>query len=351
MQPRRPVNFFKDMESIEPLRWGLVGPGTIARKFAHDAQAVPGCVLESVAGRDAARAEAFARDCGFRRFHATPSAMAEDAAIDAVYVATPHQNHFETALLMLSHGKAVLVEKPITVSAAEAARLIETARTNGVFLMEALWTRFLPVFDEVRRWLDDGAIGRVRMVSSGFCVRGNQNPALRWFDPAQAGGSLLDLGVYCLSMHQFATGAAPLSTSPQAIFAPTGVDELLTVAMRNPDGVLGQFACGFAAHGDTSLTIAGEAGRIHVPHSFFSAQRATLLCGSHPREIERPFLAGGFEYQIAEVCRCIRRGAIESDTMPLNQTLDTMRTMDLIRSQIGLVYPWEIRALGTAIEE
>jgi predicted dehydrogenase len=341
MLPRRPVIFFNDMESIEPLRWGIVGPGAIARKFAQDAQAVPGCVLESVAGRDAARAEAFARECGTRRFHASPLAMAEDAAIDAVYVATPHHNHFDTAMLMLSHGKAVLVEKPITVSAAEASRLVETARIKGVFLMEAMWTRFLPMFDEVRRWLDDGAIGRLRMVSSGFCVRGNQDPTLRWLDPAKAGGSLLDLGVYCLSMQQFATGAAPLSTSPQALVASTGVDELLTVAMRYPDGVLGQFTCGLAAHGDTSLTIAGEAGRIHVPHSFFSAQRATILCGNHPREIERPFIAGGFEYQIAEVCRCIRRGAIESNKMPLRETLDTMRTMDLIRSQIGLVYPWE----------
>jgi len=333
--------FDKDFHDASPVRWGIVGPGTIARKFAHDAQSVPGCALEAVAGRDATRSEAFARNHRIRRALPSLAAMAEDPAIDAVYVATPHSNHFETAMLMLAHGKSVLVEKPMTVSAREALQLIEAARSAGVFLMEAMWTRFLPVYAEVRHWLRDGAIGRIRMASSSFCVRGNQSPALRWFDPAQAGGSLLDLGVYCVSMQLFATGASPSAITAQAVFSDSGVDELLTATMLYPDGIIGGFSCGFAAHGDTSFTIAGEQGKIHVADSFFAATRATLTRGDQVREIERPFLSGGFEYQIAEACRCIRRGALESEGMPHAQSLETMQTLDQIRSIVGLVYPWE----------
>lgn len=333
--------FDKDFHEADPVRWGIVGPGTIACKFAHDARSVPGCALEAVAGRDAKRSEAFARDHGIRRALPSLAAMAEDPAIDAVYVATPHSNHFETAMLMLSQGKAVLVEKPMTVSAHEALLLIEAARSAGVFLMEALWTRFLPLYEEVIHLLRDGAIGRIRMVSSSFCVQGNQSPSLRWFDPAQAGGSLLDLGVYCVSMQRLAAGAPPTSINAQAVFSHTGVDELLAATLRYPKGILGNFSCGLAAHGDTSFSIAGEQGKIHVVDSFFAATRATLTRGDQVREIERPFLSGGFEYQIDEACRCIRRGALESEGMPHAQSLETMQTLDQIRSIVGLVYPWE----------
>ena len=327
---------------MRTIRWGIIGPGAIARKFALDIRTVPGCSLESVAGRDASRAEAFARANGVPRHHFSAQALAEDADVDAVYIATPHTSHFEIASLMVAHGKALLVEKPFTVNSREAAALIHAARDAGVFLMEALWTRFLPVYEDIQQWLADGVIGRVRFVSTAFCVRGNQNPSLRWLNPDLAGGSLLDLGVYCLAMQRFAVGAPPESSCAVAVLAPSGVDELLSASIVYPGGVLGQFSCGFAACGDTSLTIACENGTIRVPDSFFSARTASLVAGGESRMIERPFLASGFEYQIAEVCRCLRAGLLESPRMPLAETLDTMKTMDSIRRTIGLVYPAEV---------
>lgn len=328
---------------MKTIRWGIIGPGSIARKFAQDIRAVPGCSLESVAGRDANRAGVFASANGLPRYHASAQALAEDAGIDAVYIATPHTGHFESAKLVLSHRKAVLVEKPITVNSSEAADLIQVARDAGVFLMEALWTRFLPIYEEIHRWLASGAIGRVRMVSTAFCVRGNQDASLRWLNPALAGGSLLDLGVYCLAMQRFAVGSPPQSSCATAVFAPSGVDELLSASVSYRGGALGQFSCGFAAHGDTSMTIAGETGTIRVPDSFFAARTASLFVGGESRTIERPFLAGGFEYQIAEVCRCLRGGLLESPRMPLAETWETMNAMDSIRRTIGLVYPGEVR--------
>ncbi len=327
---------------MKTIRWGIIGPGSIARKFAQDIRVVPGCSLESVAGRDARRAGAFANANGLPRHHASVRELAEDAGIDAVYIATPHTGHFESAKLMVAQGKAVLVEKPFTVNSREAVELIQAATDAGVFLMEALWTRFLPVYEDIQQWLADGAIGRVRMVSAAFCVRGNQDASLRWLNPALAGGALLDLGVYCLAMQRFAVGAAPLSSCATAVFAPSGVDELLSASVSYPGGVLGQFSCGFAAHGDTSMTIAGESGTIRVPVSFFAARTASLVVGGESRTIERPFLAGGFEYQIAEACRCLRAGLLESPRMPLAETLETMNAMDSMRRAIGLVYPGEV---------
>jgi len=320
--------------------WGVVGPGAIARKFARDLRVAQGGHLRAVAGRDHSRAKAFGEEFGAARACDNILALAEDPSVDIVYIATPHSAHFAAARILLQHGKHVLIEKPMTVNAAQARELISIARANRVFLMEAMWTRFLPVYRRVRKWIDEGRIGKCRCVTSSFCIRGNQDPSSRLMNLDLAGGGLLDLGVYNLAMTQFVFGGKPDRIHASANFAETGADEMLSVSLGYRNAIA-QFACGFAALGDNSLIIAGEAGWVRVPATFISAQEATLTVGSDTETIREPFRGEGFEYEIEEAMRCLRSGEIESPVMPLADSLETVVIMDEIRSQIGLRYPFE----------
>jgi len=321
--------------------WGIVGPGSIARKFARDLRVARGAQLRAVAGRDLERARAFADEFGAALAFDDLHALAAAPSVDIVYIATPHHAHFAAAKLLLRLGKPVLIEKPLTVNSAQARELVAIARENRVFLMEAMWTRFLPVYRRVRKGIGEGRIGQCRMVTSHFCVRGEMDPAKRWLNPDLAGGGLLDLGVYNLAMTQFVFGGKPDRIHALARFADTGVDEMLSVSLGYPGNGLAQFACGFAALGDNSLMVAGEAGRLLIPAPFLSAQEATWTVGNEEETIREPFRGEGFEYEIEEAMRCLQAGEIESPLMPLADTLATTETMDEIRTQIGLRYPFE----------
>ncbi len=323
------------------MEWGIVGPGGIARKFARDLRVAGGCRLRAVAGRDISRAGSFAEEAGADLVFDDISALANEPSIDIVYVATPHHAHFAAAKLLLESGKAVLCEKPMTVNAAQARELADLARSKRMFLMEAMWTRFLPVYQKVREWLRSGRIGKPRIVTSGFCVRGVQDPSKRWLNPDLAGGGLLDLGVYNLAISQFVFGKKPERIHSIATLASTGVDEMLSVSLGYPCGGIAQFACGFSAQGDNSLCIAGEEGSIQVPSIFISAQEATLTAGNHTETVREPLRGEGFEYECEEAVRCLHAGEIESPLMPWADTIATAEVMDEIRSQIGVRYPFE----------
>jgi len=264
-----------------------------------------------------------------------------------VYIASPHNAHFAAAKILLEAGKPVLCEKPMTLNAHQARELISLSRSNGVFLMEALWTRFLPVYARVREWLDEGRIGRPQVVSSSFCFAAPRDLTSRLFNPALAGGGLLDLGVYPLALSQWVLGRQPDQVVATASLAATGVDEMLAVSMRYAGGAVAQFVCGFNAHCDNTLVIGGEKGFIRIPEYFLAAKHALLDCNGTLATIHQPLRGGGFEYQIEEAMRCVRAGAIESPLMPHADTLATMATMDEIRRQIGLRYPGEMDALTT----
>lgn len=324
-----------------PIRWGIVGPGGIAQKFARDLRVSDGGELRAVAGRDRLRAQDFAGRFGGELVFDDIRALAEEPTVDIVYVATPHSHHAGVVEILLGNGKPVLCEKPLTVNAGEARHLIGLARENGIFFMEAMWTRCLPVYRQVRRWLDEGRIGRCRSVDSSFCVRGNQDPDKRWLNPALAGGGLLDLGVYNLAVTQLAIPSIPTEIQALAGMSATGVDEWLSVALAYPEGAFARFACGFVAAGTNSLTIAGERGTIRIPEPFLSAQRAVCASDGEELAFEGLFLGDGFEFEINEAMRCLRAGEVESPMIPLDDTLATQQTMDRIREQIGLRYPFE----------
>ena len=197
--------------SSSALRWGIIGPGRIARQFAGALQVVDNSCLQAIVGRNKSKAERFARDHGAAIFYDNHIALLNDPDIDAVYIATPHRSHYVLARDCLLAGKPVLCEKPMTVNAREARQLIALSRQNDVFLMEALWTRFLPIYEEVSQWLVAGRIGKVNSITSSFGLVFPRKPQDRLLNKDLAGGALLDLGVYNLAMSQWVFGEQPLS--------------------------------------------------------------------------------------------------------------------------------------------
>jgi predicted dehydrogenase len=333
-------------------RWGLIGPGKIARRFAGALPAVPGARLAAVFARDRARGEDFlARqpEAQGARVCTQLDELLAVPGLDAVYIATPHAQHGEFVRAALLAGKPVLCEKPLVPHLAQGQVLIDLARERGVFLMEALWTRFLPAYAVAGEWLRQGAIGELRGMQSSFCFPGGKyDPDSRLWNPALAGGALLDVGIYNLAVTRWvleqAWGACPEPTAiqAQARLAPTGVDAAVTASISFPEGFVSQWRCGFDAASANACEILGSTGAIRFPGPFHEAIEVELLRrGEAPLRVAAPFVRNGFEGEIAEVQVAVRAGLVESPRMPHAESLALLRWMDAIRLQIGVRYPFE----------
>jgi predicted dehydrogenase len=320
--------------------WAILGPGFNSRRFANAIRAVPGAALFAVGSRDGARAEAFAAEFGAPVACGSYEELAGIADVDAVYIATPHTAHCENAVLCLERGKPVLCEKPISINARQARRMADAARANGAFLMEAMWTRFLPAMTRVRELLASGAIGEPRMLTADFSYSARPDPSSRNFDPALGGGGLLDVGIYVLSLSSMVFGPRPEETSSFARIGQTGVDEHAALLLKYPGGGVSALTCGIRAQGSSEARILGTEGRIEL-QPFWTAEAVRILRGETVEELRFPFRANGFEYEIEEAMRCVRGGLIESQAMPLAESIAVMETMDGFREQWGLKYPME----------
>ena len=326
----------------DTIRWGILGSGSIAKKFATGLQVLPDAQIAAVGSRAQATADAFADEFNIPRRHASYEALAADPDIDAIYISTPHTFHSENSILCLDAGKAVLCEKPFALNAAQAARTIECARRNKVFLMEAMWTRFLPIWVQVRDWLASGAIGEIRMMSADFGFRAEWNPESRLLNPALGGGALLDVGVYTVSLASMIMGGAPEQIASLSHIGETGVDEQTALILGYSGGRLASLQSAVRTMTAHEATILGEDGRIRVPRHFWQGAEATLYRDNDPEKtISAPLTGNGYNYQAAEVMQCLREGKLESEIMPLDETLSIMETLDAIRAQSGLVYPDE----------
>ncbi len=325
----------------QPIRWGILGPGSIAHKFAVGLQAIPEGELVAVGSRDPQRADAFGDQYGAPNRHASYEALSTDPDIDAVYVATPHPFHQDHSIRCLEAGKAVLCEKPFTINAAEAKAVVACARARGVFLMEAMWTRCLPIMGQVRRWLDAGAIGVPLMVSADFGFRAGVNPAGRLFNRALGGGALLDIGIYVVSFAAMVLGAQPAQIAAAAHLGATGVDEQTGIVLRYSGGAIANLSCAIRAAIAREAYIVGSEGTIVIDPSWWKGESATLKAGGREERVELPLAGNGYNYEAREVARCLGEGRTESAVMPLDETVALMRILDEIRAQIGLKYPME----------
>lgn len=334
--------------------WGLVGPGRIAHAFAKAVQHTPGMHLARVQGRDIARAEAFVQRWTVPgrpvpQAGTDLAALLADPGIDAVYVATPHAQHALAIEAALHAGKPVLCEKPLVATAAQAERVLALARRRGVFLMEALWTRLLPLYTALRSAIDgaDG-IGPVRSVQASFAYPTAFDAADRQWDPAAAGGALLDIGIYPLAMARWALESAPgrcpalARSEVTGLLAPTGVDQRVHAMLWFDGGAVAQFGCGLDYAGDNTLRIQGARGAITVDEPFWGATRARVTRPGHEAQLlHRPFAVNGFEYQLIEAARCVRAGLLESPQMPWAESMALARWLDGARRAVGVHYPFD----------
>lgn len=314
-----------------PVRWGIAGTGGIARTFTEDLLTLDEHAVVAIGSRDAGRARVFADAHGVPRAHGSYAELADDDGVDVVYVATPHTGHFAVARRCLRGGRAVLVEKPFTVSAGQTAELIELATERGLFAMEAMWMRFNPVIRRLRATVDAGAVGRVVAVQADFSLAASYDPEHRLWNPELGGGALLDLGVYPISFGSMLLGAPDLIEAV-TVPAPTGVDANTAVVARYPDGGVGLYHCGLHARSPRTATITGTAGWITVDAPFHRPESFTVHRPDAEPSTETRRLDGhGYTYQAVEVARCLRAGLGQSPDMPLDETLAIARTLDALR--------------------
>jgi predicted dehydrogenase len=328
-----------DKRGMPMMKWGILGCGNIGGKFADGLKAIPEAQLYAVASRNEEKARQFCRKHGAAKWYADYDSLAADPEIDVVYVATPHAFHKEHTIMCLSGGKHVLCEKPFAVNRNEAEQMVAAAMTKKLFLMEAMWTRFLPVIREVRRLLAQGIVGDIRMITADFGFRADFDPQSRLFDPALGGGSLLDVGVYTVAWANMILNKPPSSLVSTASFAATGVDDQAATILRYDKGEIALLSSSLSAATANEAGIFGTHGSIRIP-SFWRAIRATVS-GEKEKKISIPFRANGYEYEAEEVMRCVKEGKVESPTMPLADSLAILAILDEIRGRWGLVYPME----------
>lgn len=321
------------------INWGILGCGGIARKFVQSIRAVDDAQLVAVASRTVGKAEAFAKEWDVPHAYALYEELLSRDDIVAVYVATTHNFHYECVKLALEYNKAVLCEKPFTVSAWETEELIQLARQKKLFLMEGMWTRLLPAMTQIRTWLSDGVIGIIKQVRADIGFAAKKDPEGRLFNPALAGGALLDVGIYPISFASMVMQRQPSEITPIAKIGETGVDEQSFYLFDYDHETFGVLSSAIQACLAGRAEIIGTEGAIVVPEAFYNTQRAEL---HRPGEqIIKQFPCPpqeGFKYEIEELVRCLQNGEQESHIMPLDETLAIMQTLDRIREQLGLHY-------------
>jgi predicted dehydrogenase len=322
------------------IRWGVVGPGGIATRFAQAVQTLHDGRIVAVASRSQERATAFAQTFSIERSYADYAALAEDPDVDAVYVATPHSGHEQDTLRYLRAGKHVLCEKPLALNSAQAERMVAEARSRGLFLMEAVWSRFLPAYRLLSELLEAGRIGEPLQVEADFGFAKPVDPTHRLYDPNLGGGALLDLGIYPLQLCSLVLGS-PDRVAAQGYLGSTGVDEQVAAVLRSPTGSLGIVKAGLRLSMSCTARITGTSGQIDLPVFMHCPQSLTLTTDAGTEQLSARYEGNGLQHEIAEVHRCLQLGLHESPLMPLDETLALARTLDEVRRQIGLVYPGE----------
>lgn len=326
---------------MEVIRWGILGTGRIAETFATALASLPDAGLTAVGSRSADAASAFSSRFGFTRHYACYAELANDPEIDVVYIATPHALHHTNARLCLEAGKAVLCEKPFTLNGPQAHDLVRLARERQLFLMEAMWTRCLPAFAELRRLLSDGTVGELRFLTADFGFHKAFDPRHRLFDPILGGGALLDVGVYLASLASMLFGR-PEQIHSQVLIGASGIDEQEALLFGYERGRFAQLTAAITSATPHEATIVGSAGSIRLHAPWWKAASLSVTPVGQPSEtIAAPYLGNGYTHEAIEVMRCLRAGALESPLLPLDETVEVMETLDRLRATWGVRYPGE----------
>ncbi|KRB39009.1 Gfo/Idh/MocA family protein [Microbacterium sp. Root180] len=327
--------------SSSALRWGILGPGGIARAFASDLRTA-GLDLVAVGSRSAESAGAFAADFDVARAHGSYEALVSDPDVDIVYIATPHPFHAEQAILALEHGKHVLVEKPFTLTGDEAAAVRDVAVERGLLAMEAMWTRYLPHMARIREVVASGALGEIRALLADHTQRISSDPAHRLNALELGGGALLDLGVYPISFAWDILGE-PLAITASARLGDTGADTEVATVMSHVSGALSTSLSASRAAGPNTAHIIGTDARIDIDRVWYSATsfRVVDADGTVLEEYASDIQGRGMQYQAIAAEQYLADGLTDSVVLPIDETVAIMSTLDEIRQLVGVSYPGE----------
>ncbi|WP_336921986.1 Gfo/Idh/MocA family protein [Aquipuribacter sp. SD81] len=328
--------------SPAPVRWGVVGTGPIAAKVLGDLAATPGAVLHGVCSRSPERGAAFARAHGADATYTDPAALAAD--VDVVYVATPHTAHLGAATAVLRAGTPVLVEKPLTATLAGARELATTAWEAGVFCMEAMWTRFLPVTVALLDAVGAGEVGEPRALHASIGTVVPAVPGSRLHDPRQGGGALLDVGVYPVWLAVLLLGRAT-SVAAAGRVSDAGVDVLSGLLLQHGDDAVSLLSSSFSSRAAQDAVLEGTAGRLRLDAPVYAPSGLTVSLDGAPERTVRPGYRGaGYGHMLEHVHECLREGRSESPLHPLDTTLAVMTVLQEALDQLGVAQPREVAA-------
>lgn len=325
--------------------WAIIGPGRIAQKFASDLKLLPNAALYAVGSRSIDRSKNFANQFGFKKAYGSYQEVAEDPDVDIIYIASPHVGHYQDSLLCLRNKKAVLCEKPIAINSKQCQIMIDTAKQNNVFFMEALWTRFIPSFLKCRELIDEGAIGDVSALESDFCMKAPYDVEGRLFNQMLGGGALLDIGIYpvFISLEIF---GKPIAINAMSTKSDTGVDSSCSMIFRHKDDKLSVLFCSIISTGRTETLIHGSEGLIRINREWHIPTTVDLIRkdqeSMHFKFIEPGF---GYQYEAAEVMQCLDNNKLESDSFGWQKSIDLITTLDLVRKEASISYPDELERI------
>ena len=328
-----------------PTRWGVLATGGIADDFCRALALTPGAEIAAVGSRRQESADAFAARHGAARAHGSYDALLADPGVDIVYVATPHPFHEQNVLAALDAGKAVLCEKPLGMRATEAERMVAAARGHGLFLMEAMWMRCTPNIRRLVELAASGRVGEVRNVRADLGFVSPTDPDRRWNDPALGASTLLDVGVYPLTLVTALLGE-PRTMTGSAALSDRGVDDAAGLVLTYDSGAVATVTCAQNAYTDSTATVAGDRGRIEVSRTIMAPPSLTVVSGDDdaaadvvPEVVAEPLIGTGMAHEAIEVQRCLREGLLESPLVPLDDTVLVARLLDQARQICGVRLP------------
>lgn len=321
---------------------GIIGAGWIAEKMAQAVTPLEGYEIHAIASRSLDKAREFAGRWNIAKAYGSYEEMVSDPEIDLVYIATPHSHHFQHALLALEHGKPVLVEKSFTANARQAQILLETAERKGIFITEAMWTRYMPLSHKIQEIMDSGIIGEPRILTATLCYMMEHKE--RIVKAELCGGALLDLGVYVLNFARMYFGKDIVRTVTNCHLGPEGMDMHESISLSYADGRMANLQAGALCLNDRQGIISGTEGYIRIDN--INCPEVVEVYRNYElvrRYTKADGMINGYEYQVIECRRCIESGLTESPMMPHEEILDIMRQMDALRAEWGVVYPMDMK--------
>lgn len=320
------------------VKFGIIGLGKIAHKFAHDIALVDGCTLQAVGSRSKEKAKEFASRYKVVNYYDSYEQVATDPEVDVIYIATPHTLHYENTMMCLLSGKAVICEKPFAMNANEVAHMIHTAKEKSLFLMEALWTRFIPATLKVKQLIDSKAIGKITSISSSFGFVAAHDPDSRLNRHDLGGGSLLDIGIYPIFISLLLLGD-PIETHAIGKLNAIKVDQRCSILMKFENDAIASLTSDFTTKLPNETIIYGSNGKIKMHEPFHHTRMLSLEINEQPSQVlELPLIGNGYAHEIEEVVYCLQNKKKESDLMSHQLSRDLIRNLDQVRSLIGLEY-------------